>query len=43
MGSNYPELYYRVYPKVIDAVSGYLNKGEFTGNVTEEDMEKNGG
>ena len=40
MGSNYPELYYRIYPKAIDAVSGYLNKGEFTDNVTEEDMEK---
>lgn len=39
MGSNYPELYYRIYPKAIDTVSRYLNNNDFTGNVTEEDIE----
>ena len=39
MDYNYPELYYRIYPKAIDTVSRYLNNNEFTGNVMEEDME----
>ena len=40
MGSNYPELYYRIYPKAIDAANRYLNDNEFRGNITEEDMEE---
>ncbi|MCF6466786.1 hypothetical protein [Clostridium sp. Cult2] len=39
MDYNYPELYYRVYPKVIDSVNKYLEKNEYKGNISEEDME----
>ena len=39
MDYNYPELYYRIYPKAIDAVSRYLNNKENQENITEEEME----
>ena len=39
MDYNYPELYYRIYPKAIDAVSRYMEKNKHSGNISEKDME----
>ena len=40
MDYNYPELYYRIYPKAIDAVSGYLDNNQQVDNIREEDVEE---
>ena len=39
MDYDYPELYYRIYPKVIDTVSGYMNDNNQGKDITEEDIE----
>ena len=40
MDYNYPELYYRIYPKVIDTVSRYMDSNQHFHDITEEDMER---
>lgn len=40
MNFDYPELYYRIYPKVIDTVSRYLDNNPKVENIPKEDMEK---
>ncbi|WP_353096475.1 hypothetical protein [Tissierella praeacuta] len=40
MYSDYPELYYRIYPKVIEAVNEHLDENYSMENITEEQMEK---
>lgn len=39
MDNNYPELYYRIYPKAIETVNKYLERNEYTGSISEKDME----
>lgn len=39
MDYNYPELYYRIYPKVMDSVNKYMNKNKEIRNIPKEDME----
>jgi hypothetical protein len=38
MDYDYPELYYRIYPKVIDTVSRCINNNQGK-DITEEDVE----
>ncbi|NLW21885.1 MAG: hypothetical protein GXY88_01300 [Tissierellia bacterium] len=40
MDYNYPELYYRIYPKVMDTINKYFNKGNRGPNLTEKDIEE---
>ncbi|MCF6459578.1 hypothetical protein [Clostridium sp. Cult3] len=40
MNLNYPELYYRIYPKVIDTVNRHLEDKESMEDITDKDMEK---
>ncbi|WP_313757359.1 hypothetical protein [Tissierella sp.] len=37
---DYPELYYRIYPKVIAAVNEHLDENYSMENITKEQMEK---
>lgn len=37
---DYPELYYRIYPKVISAVNEHLDENYSMENITKEQMEK---
>ncbi len=39
MNYDYPELYYRIYPKVIDAMSRHMDSKQFN-DITEEDIDK---
>lgn len=39
MEMNYPELYYRIYPKAIDAVNKYLHNNPSVYNITDSDVE----
>ncbi|CCQ97844.1 hypothetical protein CULT_710037 [[Clostridium] ultunense Esp] len=39
MDYNYPELYYRIYPKAIDSVNRYLEKNGDKRDISKEDME----
>lgn len=39
MDYNYPELYYRIYPKAIDSVNRYLEKNGYKRDISKEDME----
>ncbi|NLJ98658.1 MAG: hypothetical protein GX320_05235 [Tissierellia bacterium] len=38
MNFTYPELYYRIYPKVMDTIGRYLDNNEYMENLTEEDI-----
>lgn len=40
MDYNYPELYYRIYPKVMSTINEYLDKEGQHRNIAEEDIEK---
>ena len=43
MGSNnipYPELYYRIYPKVIDTISKNIKEVPIEEDILEEDIDK---
>jgi hypothetical protein len=40
MSYDYPELYYRVYPKVIDTVDKHLSSNTAIESITDEDIEK---
>lgn len=40
MNLNYPELYYRIYPKVINIVNSYLKDKESIEDIGKKDMEK---
>jgi len=40
MSYDYPELYYRVYPKIISAVNEHLDNNYSAEQITEEQMEK---
>lgn len=39
MDYNYPELYYRIYPKAIDSVNRYLENNNYNSNISDKDME----
>ncbi|MBZ2174500.1 hypothetical protein K8M07_04495 [Schnuerera sp. xch1] len=39
MDINYPELYYRVYPKVMDSVNGYLSNNPNPENISDDVLE----
>lgn len=39
MEVNYPELYYRIYPKAIDAINKYLQSNPSIINITDEELE----
>ncbi|HSH36752.1 hypothetical protein [Schnuerera sp.] len=39
MDYNYPELYYRIYPKAIESANKYLEENQYGGDISEEDME----
>lgn len=39
MEMNYPELYYRIYPKAIDAVNRYMQNNPSAYNITDSDVE----
>ncbi|NLV77662.1 MAG: hypothetical protein GX023_11970 [Tissierellia bacterium] len=40
MSLNYPELYYRIYPKVISTVDSHLKDKESIEDIEDKDMEK---
>lgn len=40
MSYDYPELYYRVYPKIISVVNEHLDENCSMEKITEEQMEK---
>lgn len=40
MDMNYPELYYRIYPKAIDTAGQYLEKNRGRENISEEELEE---
>lgn len=39
MNYDYPELYYRIYPKIINAINDHLDPSTPIGDITEENME----
>lgn len=39
MEMNYPELYYRIYPKAIDSINKYLQNNPSAVNVTDDDVD----
>lgn len=39
MDYNYPELYYRIYPKAIDTISRYLDNMNCGENISDKDLE----
>ncbi|NLX60941.1 MAG: hypothetical protein GXZ06_00235 [Tissierellia bacterium] len=38
MEMNYPELYYRIYPKAIDSINKYLKDKPMPANITEDEL-----
>lgn len=40
MSYDYPELYYRIYPKVISRVNEHLNERSYMEEITMEQMDK---
>lgn len=38
MNIDYPELYYKVYPKILSTVNEYLDENYSIEEITEEDM-----
>jgi len=39
MEMNYPELYYRIYPKAIDSINKYLKNNPGPVNITEDEID----
>lgn len=39
MDMNYPELYYRIYPKAIDTINQYLERNPGAVEINNDDME----
>ncbi len=39
MNMNYPELYYRIYPKAIDSINRYMKNNPYMDNITDEVVE----
>lgn len=40
MNIDYPELYYRVYPKILSTIDKYLDEDFFIEELTEEEIEE---
>lgn len=39
MEMNYPELYYRIYPKAIDSINKYLQNNPLAAGITDEEVD----